>query len=72
MTRSRTKTTCQLCGNTYSASGLSRHLHVCLYEENGLLCERCAEKHHCGDEMWLPVVNSPRTGMCGYTGPETI
>lgn len=35
----------------------------------GLLCAACAEKHEHGDEDgYLPVVNSPRMGMCGYTG----
>ncbi len=40
----------------------------CQWNESGWLCERCAEDHECGDEMLLPVVNSPRTGVCGYTG----
>ena len=37
-------------------------------EEKALLCSQCAKKHKCGEEMLLPVVNSPRMGMCGYTG----
>jgi len=32
------------------------------------LCDDCAEDHKCGEDMLLPVVNSPRTGVCGYTG----
>ena len=32
------------------------------------LCKACARKHPCGEEMLLPVVNSPRMGVCGYTG----
>ena len=36
--------------------------------EKGWLCEAHAEKHRHQD-MFLPVVNSPRVGMCGYTGP---
>jgi hypothetical protein len=31
-------------------------------------CEPCLGKHACGDEMALPVVNSPRMGVCGYYG----
>jgi len=31
-------------------------------------CDECAHKHECGEDMLLPVVNSPRVGMCGYTG----
>ncbi len=32
------------------------------------LCDKCSEDHVCGEEMLLPVVNSPRTGVCGYCG----
>lgn len=32
------------------------------------VCDDCAPKHECGAEMLLPVVNSPRSGMCGYDG----
>ncbi len=41
----------------------------CIYDEGGWLCDDCAETHECGEEMLLPVVNSPRVGMCGFTGP---
>jgi hypothetical protein len=34
----------------------------------GWLCRRCGRKHECGEEMLLPVVNSPRVGQCAYTG----
>lgn len=40
----------------------------CLYENNGWLCDACAKKHDCDSEMFLPLVNSPRTGVCGYEG----
>lgn len=40
----------------------------CMYEEGGWLCDSCAEDHQCGEDMLLPVVNSPRTGVCGYVG----
>lgn len=40
----------------------------CIYEGKGWLCKKCAIKHECGREMLLPVVNSPRVGMCGYSG----
>ncbi len=43
----------------------------CMYEqENPFYCEAHAasEEHECGEEALLPVVNSPRMGMCGYTG----
>lgn len=32
------------------------------------LCDLHAKEHPCGAEMLLPVVNSPRVGVCGYTG----
>ena len=40
----------------------------CTCNGEGWLCEACAVAHECGDEMCLPVVNSPRVGVCGYTG----
>lgn len=40
----------------------------CSWGGEGWLCERCSETHQCGEEMLLPVVNSPRVGTCGYTG----
>lgn len=40
----------------------------CIWEGEGWLCDACARKHKCDEEMLLPVVNSPRVGMCGYTG----
>lgn len=40
----------------------------CIYYEEAWYCDDCAPNHACGEEMMLPVVNSPRVGMCGYTG----
>ncbi len=40
----------------------------CMYEDAGWLCDDCAEDHPCDKEMMLPVVNSPRTGVCAYSG----
>ncbi len=40
----------------------------CIYDNEGWLCEDCARKHDCDEEMFLPLVNSPRAGVCGYTG----
>jgi hypothetical protein len=37
------------------------------YDKSGWLCAACAEEEGL-HEMTLPVVNSPRTGVCGYTG----
>ena len=44
----------------------------CVYEleESGLLCEEHMEEHlHVEYGEPVPFVNSPRVGMCGYTGP---
>jgi hypothetical protein len=40
----------------------------CIYDGAGWLCDDCARKHGCDEEMFLPLVNSPRTGVCGYEG----
>ena len=40
----------------------------CMWDDEGWLCEDCAQTHECGDDMFLPVVNSPRTGVCAYAG----
>jgi hypothetical protein len=31
-------------------------------------CDNCLKLHECGEDMALPIVNSPRSGECGYTG----
>ena len=33
-----------------------------------MYCQDCLEEHGCSQEMALPVVNSPRMGVCGYAG----
>ncbi len=40
----------------------------CLWESKGFLCDSCVNTHECGYERFLPIVNSPRMGVCGYTG----
>jgi Plasmid pRiA4b ORF-3-like protein len=58
---------CEVCGE--DASWICT---FCMYErQNPFYCELHSEDHDCEEsEMLLPVVNSPRMGMCGYTGPE--
>jgi hypothetical protein len=46
---------------------------VCMYQEHAVFCDTCAKKHakKCedfDDYASLPIVNSPRMGVCGYTG----
>ncbi len=43
---------------------------ACVWDGGGWLCEECVKKHPCEEEMLLPVCNSPRTGVCAYTGEE--
>ncbi len=54
---------CSECG-----SPSAKICSECVWDDQGLLCDECAGKHGCDEEMLLPVVNSPRTGMCAYTG----
>ena len=35
---------------------------------DALYCEACADDHDCERTRFLPVVNSPRSGVCGYRG----
>jgi len=57
---------CDSCGK-YPAKQICTE---CQWDGDGWLCEKCAATHECGDDMFLPVVNSPRTGVCAYTGRE--
>ena len=57
------------CGNC--GKNLARSVCAdCVWDGNqeAWLCEDCSKTHKCGEDMLLPVVNSPRVGMCGYTG----
>ena len=55
---------CRLCGKAPAAYVCT----ACQWNGTGWLCQSCAEEHECGDELLLPVLNSPRTGVCGYEG----
>ena len=54
---------CEVCGKP-ATSVCSQ----CIFDDRGWVCDACAENHECGEDMLLPVVNSPRVGMCAYTG----
>lgn len=42
---------------------------LCVHEGDCLFCDAHARTHPCAEEeVFLPVVNSPRMGVCGYTG----
>jgi len=59
-----TQVSCQRC----SIQPATKICTECAWNGEGWLCEACAVAHDCGSEMCLPVVNSPRVGVCGYTG----
>jgi len=40
----------------------------CSWSVEALFCDSCAQKHECGEDVFLPIVNSPRMGVCGYAG----
>jgi len=42
----------------------------CMQEGEGALCDPCAGQHECGGDMLMPLINSPRAGVCGYGGPS--
>ena len=42
---------------------------ICTECQKGI-CVSCAKKHECDEDMQLPLVNSPRAGICGYTGSD--
>ena len=42
----------------------------CVWEEERMFCDECAEEHSCGTEAMLPICNSPRMGVCDYCGSE--
>ncbi len=44
---------------------------ICL-ECDELFCDRCLITHGGDEEMALPVVNSPRMGVCGYCGDDNF
>lgn len=57
---------------SYCNSKAVKMCPFCVSEDEGLLCESCIENHNCsgdeGEDFFLPLVNSPRTGECGYCG----
>ena len=41
----------------------------CIHDDDCLFCDAHAQEHPCAEEeVYLPVVNSPRMGVCGYVG----
>ena len=60
---------CRVC----AAKSATQICSVHLWEGTGLFCDGCAGKHaetceDFADYAQMPVVNSPRMGVCGYEG----
>lgn len=55
---------------TCAACGKPATLVCCAHETDSspFVCAAHTKSHPCSDAMFLPVVNSPRMGVCGYTG----
>ncbi len=51
---------CQECGQPATL--------INVFEDYALLCDACVEAGEYPEDGFLPVVNSPRMGVCGYTG----
>lgn len=53
--------TCEGCGKPAT--------QVDVWGDYAALCDECAETSEYDEEGLMPIVNSPRAGVCGYTGP---
>lgn len=62
---------CEVCGQPAILVCTNCNWGGVAYSNQGAVCKKCAKKHKCGDDMMLPIVNSPRTGVCGY-GSEWV
>ena len=50
--------------------GIHQATKICMQCQSsgrGWLCEACTASHRCGPDVYLPVSNSPRAGVCGYS-----
>jgi len=56
---------CDICGEPASEVCVE-----CAWDGRGFFCEAHAPEHPCGEDLLLPVVNSPRMGVCGYCGED--
>jgi hypothetical protein len=60
---------CSSCGK----AAATQICMACIYDEASYFCDKCARKHakkceEFDDYASMPIVNSPRMGVCGYTG----
>ena len=52
---------CDNCGQRQAT-------RIYVWEDYETLCDECGDESGYDDEGWLPIVNSPRAGECGYVG----
>lgn len=57
---------CENCGKAPA----QRICTECYWKGGGLLCEKCAKTHECGEDIQLCICNSPRMGVCAYEGSD--
>lgn len=56
---------CNICGINEATTICMN----CLWnDQGGFICDKCLVTHQCDEDIYMPVVNSPRMGVCGYTG----
>lgn len=55
---------CEVCGKETATKVCSD----CSWSGEGWLCSACARQHRCGRDMLSPIANSPRVGVCAYSG----
>ncbi|HEX2909863.1 MAG TPA: hypothetical protein VH186_03575 [Chloroflexia bacterium] len=58
---------CEKCRQG-KAEASSQICMECIWHGEGWLCDKHARAHKEHADFFLPVVNSPRVGQCGYTG----
>src|SRR3989338_8798156 len=56
---------CEICGKPADEVCVQ-----CIWDGKGFVCKDCSKQHKCVEPCFLPIVNSPRIGMCGFTGEE--
>ena len=56
---------CEICDKPAALACIQ-----CIWDWKGFVCKKCSKKHHCKDHYFLPIVNSPRMCMCGFTGED--
>jgi hypothetical protein len=59
---------CMECGKPSTEICLGECMYKRKNVEPSMFCNKCSKAHKCDDGMRLPVVNSPRMGVCAFVG----